>query len=391
MPVLARYNDGTQRLVSPAETLERIAPHLAANGVTRSMPVTRLDSLGVPTYCAIRPDGLLLQVSNGKGTSEVAARVSAVMEAIELTHAERPVPSRLRRTSLAALAAAGEAVLAPGDIHGFRNTYFTPRFACHWTAGENLVDGAHIWAPASAVYFFCAPCLHDTSTNGLASGNHLAEATLHALYELIERDAMTRLSVNGVMRIRERAIVIDPETIDDARVRGLVNQIESAGTKVSLLALPGAIPIHTFWAVTVNRHPLASVSTLNVGWGTHVDLGIAALRALTEAAQSRLSLIHGAREDIPAKPVFQAEDTAGSAAVRYFLALEPSAAWDDVHDMGTVPFHDDLEVLLDRVVAELARNGHDRLIRFDLTNPALGDIPVVKVVAPSLLFNHKLF
>jgi ribosomal protein S12 methylthiotransferase accessory factor len=240
------------------------------------------------------------------------------------------------------------------------------------------------------VYFFCEPVLFDTTTNGLASGNHLAEATLHALYELVERDAMTRLSVDGVMRIRDHARVVDPASIDHDGVRAMIDRIESAATTVVLMWLPSAIPVHTVWAVTVNHSPLAAVSTLNVGWGTHVDLGVAASRAVTEAAQSRLALIHGAREDIQAKPVARVEDVSGSAAVRYFTALEPTTTWDDLRNEATVPFHEDLEILLDRVVAELARAGHARLIRFDLTDPGT-NIPVVKVVVPTLRFNHRLF
>jgi ribosomal protein S12 methylthiotransferase accessory factor len=390
MPALARFNHGTQRLVSPEETLARIAPELERHGITRCMPVTGLDSLGVPTFCAIRPGGLVLQVSNGKGITDAAARVSAAMEAIELTVAENPRPAVLRRTSLSALVGDGATVLRPHEIHGARDVYFADRFMCDWVAGENLVDGSCVWAPSSAVYFFCAPGLHDTSTNGLASGNGVSEATLHAIYELVERDAMSRLSVDGIIRIRDHAHVIDPATIDDDELRSLIDRVETAGTKVLLLWLPSAIAVHTFWAVMLNRSPMASVSTLNVGWGTHADRGIAASRALTEAAQSRLVFIHGAREDIMTKPVYRAERTVDSPGVRYFAALEPTTAWTALAEMAAVPCDDDLDRQLARIIAELARAGHDRLVRFDLTDPAAG-IAVVKVIAPTLKFNPGLF
>jgi ribosomal protein S12 methylthiotransferase accessory factor len=390
MPALAHFNHGTQRLVSPEETLARITPALERQGITRCMPVTGLDSLGIATYCAIRPNALVLQVSNGKGVTDAAARVSALMEAIELTHAEHPRAAVLRRTSLATLETEGATVLRPHEIHGARDVYFTDRFICEWVAGDNLVDGSRIWAPASAVYFSRTPCLHDTSTNGLASGNGLSEATLHAIYELIERDAMSSLSVDGTIRIRDRAQVIDPATIDDAELRAMLDRVDAAGTRVLLLWLPSAIPVHTFWAVMLNRSPMAPASTLNVGWGTHVDCRIAASRALTEAAQSRLVFIHGAREDIMTKPVYRAERTVDSAGVRYFAALEPTVVWRTVADICTVPCDADLDVQLRRIVDELAQAGHDRLVRFDLTDPDTG-IPVVKVIAPSLTFNPGLF
>ena len=390
MPASALFNHGMQRLVPPEDTLARVTPYLERHGISRCMPVTGLDSLGIPTFCAIRPNALVLQVSNGKGLTDAAARVSALMEAIELHHAEHPRAAVLRRTSLAALEAEGATVLRPDQIRGARDVYFTDRFICDWVEGENLVDGSRVWAPASAVYFHCAPGLHDTSTNGLASGNSLSEATLHALYELIERDAMSRLSVDGIMRIRDRAQVVDPETIDNATLRSLVAQVETAGTTVRLLWLPSAIPVHTFWAVMVNRSPTSAVSTLNVGWGTHADRAIAAARALTEAAQSRLALIHGSRDDIITKPVSGAGRTDDTPGVRYFAALEPTPDWQALATHGTVPCHGNLDVHLDTIAARLARAGHGRLVRFDLTDPE-SRIPVVKVIAPTLMFNHRLF
>ena len=111
---------------------------------------------------------------------------------------------------------------------------------------------------------------------------------------------------------------------------------------------------------------------------------------MTEAAQSRLVFIHGAREDILTKPVYHTPQAADTAAVRFFAGLEPTTTWPDIEGRATLPYHDDLAVQLERVVAGLAGAGHDRLIRFDLTDPGDG-IPVVKVLAPSLKFNHRLF
>jgi ribosomal protein S12 methylthiotransferase accessory factor len=390
MPALAHYSFGTERLVPPEETLARVAPHLPRLGITRCTSVTRLDALGVPTYCSIRPNGLLLQVSNGKGLTDAAARASAVMEALELQHAENPRPERLRRASLEALDAEGARYLRPEALRGFRPVYFGERFLCDWTAGESLVDGTAVWAPASAVYFYCTPCLHDTSTNGLASGNHAAEATLHALYELVERDAMSRLIVDGRLRLRDSADVVHLDSIEEPAIRALVEAIEGADTRVVLMWLPSAIPVHTFWAVLLNRQPLASVSTLNVGWGTHANMAIAASRALTEAAQSRLVFIHGAREDILGKQVYHARGAADSRAFRYFDDLHPTARWEEVRGRATIAPGRDLEQVQQRVVEALVAAGHDSLVRFDLTDPDVG-IPVVKVIAPTLRFNHALF
>jgi ribosomal protein S12 methylthiotransferase accessory factor len=218
----------------------------------------------------------------------------------------------------------------------------------------------------------------------------MAEATLHALYELIERDAMTRLSVDGKLRIHERALGIDTSSVDAPELRDILNQVEQDDTKVVLLWLESAIPVHTFWAVFLSRHALVATSTFNVGWGTHIDKRVAAARALTEAAQSRLGFIHGAREDLIDKPVFEATGVQSSPAYRFFDRLEPNATWAALDDRTTIATDGNLESELHRLVAALTQSGHERVVRFDLTDSDIG-IPVVKVIAPSLRFNHRLF
>ncbi len=389
MTAIARYTLGTYRLCSPEETLARVAPHLSACGITRSTAVTGLDSLGVPSYCAIRPDAWTFQVSNGKGLTDAAAEASAVMEALELHHAENPLPGRLQHTSRAELEAAGHSVIPPESLHGYRHGPFSRGYRCEWVRGENLAKGQVIHAPASAIYFHRRAAMHYTTTNGLASGNHLAEATLHALYELIERDAMTQLGVDGRLQIRARTRVVDPVTIDLPDLREILNQAEADGTRVILMWLPSAVPVHTFWAVLLSSASQVSTTTLNVGWGTHPDKHIAASRALTEAAQSRVGFIHGAREDLQEKPVLRTIDARNSVAYRFFEELPATTSWDAL-DFPGLTIVTDLEAALDQLVEALQRAGHPVLARFDLTHPGI-DMPVVKMLVPSLRFNHKLF
>ena len=82
------FFQGTQRSVPPAETLERVRPTFPVAGITRIANITHLDRIGVPTTLAIRPNGQTLSNSSGKGFDLDAAKTSAVMEAIELFHAE---------------------------------------------------------------------------------------------------------------------------------------------------------------------------------------------------------------------------------------------------------------------------------------------------------------
>lgn len=381
------YTRGTHRIATPQATLARITPLLPACGITRVTAVTHLDRLGVPVYCAIRPNGVVLQVSNGKGLSADCARVSALMEAIELHHAENPAAGVLREASQAELEAAGERVLTPPALPGYGGAYFGPDFRLEWIRGAALDDDTPLWAPASLAYFARTPAPLVTDTNGLASGNHLLEASLHALYELIERDALAGLSTNGRLEIRARCRVIDTASITDADLHALIAAITARDSQVVLLWVPSRVPVHTFWAVLLNRRGgAAAVSTLNLGAGCHHDPQVAAARAVTEAAQSRLSFIHGAREDRIAKPVDQASAVQDSPAYRYFERLTADTAWHALPASEQLP--GDLEQAHEWLVAALSRAGI-RAWRFDLTRADLA-IPVVKVVAPGLAFNGRL-
>jgi len=387
--LIPAYTQGTHRLIPPEQTLAQISPHLKDCGITRCTDVTGLDVyLGVPTYCAIRPGGLVLQTSNGKGLTYISAKVSALMEAIELHHAEHPEPNRLWRSSLSELSRHGRNVVRPEQLQGFYNRFFSDDYVIDWVEGVDLISLEKVWAPASAVYF-CEPSLYRTSTNGLASGNHLVEATLHALYELIERDAISSVDVNGRLKIKEKCQVIDATTVADDKLQNVIHKIQRAQSKLVLLWVQSCVPVHTFWAILLNQNPFSAVSTFNIGCGTHLDIKVATARAITEAVQSRLAFIHGSREDIIAKPVYKADYTQSSPAYKYFAHLEGNTTWQTVQQQVRYK-NNELLQSYSYLLSEMSKAGHSQILRFNLTKPKFR-IPVVKVIIPSLRFNRKLF
>jgi ribosomal protein S12 methylthiotransferase accessory factor len=385
----AAYGNGTQRLVAPEETLERVRAAAAACGVTRCADVTHLDTLGIPVFCAIRPTATVLQVSNGKGLTREGARVSAIMEGIELYHAETPEDGRLLWASERELGQEQRRHLAPADVHGFEvDRHYSPGLRIEWCPGRDLATGADVLVPASAVFFNRSPSLHFTSTNGLASGNHHVEATLHALYELVERDAAATLQSGDRVPIRGYCRIVDPAGIPDGALAEAVRRVAAAGSHLRLLHVPSRIPAHTFWAVLMNEESFISGTSFNTGWGTHLDLEIAAARAITEAAQSRATMIHGSREDCSSKPVFRdGVSVTGSRAFGFFRDLVPDTSWPGLRELG-IDADDDLERNLERIVDAIDQAGLGPLVECDLTQRDVG-VPIVKVLAPALRFRYR--
>lgn len=384
--LLASFTEGTYRLAKPEETLDRITPFLSKMGITRCADVTYLDDLGIPVYCGVRPLGDILQVSSGKGLTRTNAKVSALMEAIELYHAENPEPDRLYRSTARELREKNLAVKEASFFGEYSGGYTSEDYIIDWIESENLLSKEKVWIPASAAYFSCRPSLFNLSTNGLASGNHVIEATLHAIYELIERDAIASVNENGKLKIKVRCRIIDLNTVDDPALCQMVNKIQAANNKLVLMWVKSCVRVHTFWAAILNLDSFASSSTLNLGYGTHISMEVAASRAITEAAQARAVFIHASREDIAERPVYAQKSVEFGSAYKFFKKLDSNTSWQAIK--GQVEFKSmNLQDSYNYMLEELAKTSLPPVFRVDMTQAEF-DIPVVKTIIPS--FSHPL-
>ena len=376
------------RACEPDETLRFLEPKLPGFGITRIADVTRLDRIGIPTCCAIRPAAHVMQVTNGKGLSKSAAQVSAVMESIELFHAEDGTEYPALHASERVLRKQS-AVVQHESLASYQQIdAITEYVDLNWIEVEDVVTGRNAWVPKSAVFFDEHLRSHSPTTNGLASGNALDEATLHALYEIVERDAGSRLFEGGRLDLARRGAVIDPDSVDVSPLNDLIARIKEH-SDIVICSVTSVVDVYTFWVVLLNKTSLSALTTLNIGWGTHGVREIALSRALTEAAQSRLTHIHGAREDIVVQAGYHTSNVRNSAAYRFFSNLDCNLRWHDIPVLKRQPGKS-VKAELDSLFNELASAGFNQIFRYDLTREKL-DVPVVKLLIPGMLFNQKLF
>lgn len=271
-------------------------PFMAEFGITRLARQTGLDVIGIPCWAATRPNARTLAVNMGKGADDDAAMASAIMEATEYAIAESPdVP--LIRASAAELRAEGRVLF---DV----TPWLPPKeplpddLVLDWLAGTQLFSGDPVYAPRDALAIGGADTLRDVSqsTNGLASGNTLEEATFHALCELVERDATTL----WIFKPDEAAAAtqIDAKSFEDPVIDGLVAQVEAAGLRITLFDQTTNIGLPVIFALLAPRDRSATrYFDLAAGCGCHPIASRAAIRAITEAAQTRISNIAGGRDD----------------------------------------------------------------------------------------------
>ena len=379
---------GTHRCASTTETLQRIAPWLPLMGITRVANITGLDTLGIPVVMVCRPNSRSLSVAQGKGTTLDAARASGLMESIEFWHAER--------------------ITRPLVLGGVRDLKFSRRlvdvarmprlsvstFDEHhrilWIEGHCLLSNAAVWVPYECVhtdYRLPLPVGSGSfpmDSNGLASGNHPLEAVTHAICEVIERDASALWHAGGAAA--RTALRLRLETVTEPMCRQLLDDFARAGVLTAVWNTTTDIGVPCFVCEIVDdeAHVGRAVGP-SAGMGCHPAPAIALARALTEAAQSRLTGIASSRDDLAPidYQLFRSGDAL--AAIRSeFLDVPTSVDYRAIHGRIYDTFEEDLGYLLNA----LSTVGIAEVIVVDLTHEQLG-LPVARVIIPGLEAPHE--
>jgi len=252
---------------------------MSALGVTRLARVTTMDRGGIEVTAAIRPTGHVLQVTQGKGLTLAEAKWSALGEAAELSAAETPDPNRLT------FSAGSELDGLVLDDDGLRRA---------WVRGARLSDGANVWVAAERIFCpprgttWLGPSTVSWSSNGYGAHRTHEKAVEHAVLEVWERHALADAIPRGwTGRELERTLV--------AWSPRLVKQLETRGFTVAPCVL-AIEPLPLAGVLLFDRED--SSVPLTAGYACRRTVGEALVAALLEAAQSRLTEIHGARDDV---------------------------------------------------------------------------------------------
>ena len=315
------------RAPKPSDRERRLSERI---GVTRIARITGLDRLGVEVATAIRPRGHVLQVSNGKGPTFARARVAALMEAAELHFSERPAwPSLIFGSVDELRARLGDRVVPPEALGSvIAPGLYSHRTVLAWVEAQNLLGRAPLLVPACAVYCpppggpLLGPAVLRWTTNGCAAHWKLEDATEHALLEVIERDHLARTLPGGWTRAAAKRTAVPMQALarQAPRATRMLRRFAEAGVEAHVFDLtPARAAAYVAGALLVEPGgpvPLAA------GYAASTDFAHAAVAALAEAAQSRLTDIHGAREDVAAGAV-SLELGRGNARVSHHAPRAP--------------------------------------------------------------------
>lgn len=284
-----------QRVARAEALLAPARAAAAAAGVTRLADITRLDRAGVPVWQAVRPFSRAMSVHQGKGASAAEAQLGALLEAVESDAAER---------------------FAEVDITSCWNKLDPDRRPCHlddfgrdrtrppqghrtlsWVEATRA-DGTALLVPFASVSLDLTILKNspfERSSAGLATGATREEARRVALFELIERDACARFFAEGPIERLE--CEIDPATIGFDWFGALHDRLLSNNLDMRLFAAASPLLLPVVVAAVTDRQKTARPYAATIGHAAHPEPEIALWKALSEALQSRLTLISGARDD----------------------------------------------------------------------------------------------
>ncbi len=366
-----------------------LRPLLAKFGITRVAAHEGLGDGKIPVTVAVRPNARLLSTSQGKGVTRDLADISAIMEAIEMYHAERLRPPDLIAT-IAEVRSSGKRYLDPKRLNTVtrRRSLYVEDEPISWLELKHLRSGESVLAPrimfaldGSAKQTEITSKAFSCDSNGLASGNTLEEALVHGLYEMIERHCIHQCWYNQKHEpLTQRAVALESfrgvPHIDELRHR-----LDDDGVRVSLTSLHTELGIPVFGAQFVAVNPITGKDSPFVGWGAHYVPEVAVSRAITEAIQGRITLIAGSRDDVFPATYQDLEMTPAPPVPPPVLV--PS-------DLPRPPAFTTFSEVLEWTLTTLERHGIADTCY--LQHP--GEIPVVSMVSPGLnmelaLIHHR--
>jgi ribosomal protein S12 methylthiotransferase accessory factor len=352
-------------------------------GITRIADVTGLDVIGIPVVMVCRPNSRSLAVSQGKGLALAAAKASGVMESIEAYHAEH-ITLSVKLTTYEELRYTWR-VADVARLPRTTDSLFDSNLVIPWIEGKDLLMDEPTWVPYEMVHTNYTVSLRvaaagfPATSNGLASGNHQLEAISHAICETVERDAATLWHLLDEEELE--ATRIDLTTVRDPDCRLILEKYERAGVAVAVWETTSDIGIPCFECIITECGDSALRLLFSAeGMGCHPDRVIALLRALTEAAQSRLTAIVGSRDDLLARDY---ERTRSREILQLNQELMQKTGNMRSFTDGPTWESDTIEEDVRWELERLRVAGIDEVVMVDLSKAAF-DIPVVRVVIPGL-------
>ncbi|MDQ6833075.1 MAG: TOMM precursor leader peptide-binding protein [Chloroflexota bacterium] len=326
----------------------------------------------------------------GKGWTVEDARRAAIGEALERYCAMLPPPPATFR--VAPLATLDCPAIGPEAFGLYHPTQYadgsapyapvTPDTPLHWVEGRSLTHDHPTLVPASLVYLLPLDAFCQQTSNGLAAGRTVAEASLRALCEVIERDAF----LVGWLT-RHAAPLLDLCAVGDAVAR-IVHWYAARGVTLTAHDLTTTTGVPTILTRAHDERGRPPIDL--IGLGCDPDPRRAVERAALEVVQGR----YARWDELAAQGTSATVRTPADHGFWYALRDRSNAFAFLGAQSGLLPVRignadNDAETLLAAIVALLAHAGHETVI-VEITTPDVrsAGTAVVRALVTGLLPIH---
>jgi YcaO-like protein with predicted kinase domain len=350
-------------------------------GVTRLGDLTQFGCDGIPVFQAIRPASRSLTVSQGKGLSVKAAKVSALLEAAEYYAAEE-LPLAECFESLEDLPEERSLWAGKRDELAIN---LDPSKSRGWVDGIDLLTGNTAKMPWDllSLDFAREPTEVVATSVGLATGNTRIEALCSGVAELLEHDLYARFRRLSAME--KLGCQLDVATIDDPVVLRVLGRITFSALSFRIWSIGHTVGVACFRCTIFPRHGELENVTPVSGSGCHSLRSVALLRAVLEAVQGRATLMAGARDDVLAEDYLNGDERTRALLFVTLAFGEGQLAWRNVPDHVPKSSDDALDFLL----ARTQKLADTPILAFD-HRPIVPGLHISHVLAPGMLDRHRL-
>jgi ribosomal protein S12 methylthiotransferase accessory factor len=395
---------GSRRFSLPLSDAVRCADQIAKQmGIVRIGLIGELDTLGVHVAQAFGDrSGWSSTFSSGKAETREGARVGSIMEETEI-HAQDAFQPRTEVRTPFADYDGPIPLVDPKELDLPYDSRYSDSLELEWAECSDLLGCRKMLIPSAALLgeriandIYYSPRLGGKifSSSGLGSGFSLAEATVHAAAELIERHAqrLAELEIDNPGGVGVRQFwFVDHDSLPETP-RRIVSKYKKGGMCVRILDITSEVAVPTFYARVFDDPFIHERSTSSDGFACHPDPEVAITMALLEAAQTKAGVIAGGREDysLQARSLGRHErprTMVPPAQVFWFCNDRPTRSFDEIKGFITSDILEELEWIIDR----LAEAGFDQVLVVDYTMSRVRPAHVVRVAIPGLEATNPLF
>lgn len=346
--------------------------------VTRLGDITSLDTLGVPVWFACRPNSRSLSVSQGKGIQHDQARISALMECVEGAVAERAKNLVSKFGSIVELNRGCDEIVAFDDLARCRTDLMDVNRERAWVAGIDVQKNTKVFAPYEIVGLdYRINTLWDNNaftpaSIGMGAGPNLDFAIKHAMLELLEVDATCGFRQFGVKASGIHPLVVEQNV--NSKLDEVIAQCSSIGLVPTFISVQSITNIPTIGAFISRALSVGQGMDNRMvgGFASRSKPSDAALAALLEAIQSRLTEIMGSRDDL------------GLADYLPSSEIHPKSSAFSLKELDA-KFNSNLN--WQNISAAISQATSSDVYVFDLPT-GIENLHVVRVLAPGLAVEH---